>query len=204
MGTVGAAAKKRRKAQRAPAGRGYLPRVAKTENWTTPQCIIDIVEKVFGSIELDPCSNPESIVPAARRIWLPKWADWYLEDHDHLPDDVEVGDGLAVAWFGATYFNPPYNAKALHGFMERAVYHADAGGAAIGLIPSKTDIKAWHAHVSKAAAICLIDGRVKFGPAENAATFANTLALWSKDRAEVHHFCAVMVEEQVGQVWRPA
>jgi len=207
MGNAGAASKKRRTAKpprSEPRRGGYLPKVAKTENWTTPQCVIDIVEKVFGAIELDPCSNPDSIVPAAQRIWLPKWSDDYLESHAQLPDDVVVGDGLEVEWGGATYFNPPYNAKALDGFMGRAAEHAELGGSAIGLIPSKTDIKAWHAHVSKAAAICLIAGRVTFGPAENGATFPNTLALWSKDRAEVHHFCAVMVEERVGQVWRPA
>lgn len=184
-------------------GRGYLRKVAKSENHTTPTHIVEVVEEVFGSIDLDPCSNPSSPVRAARRIWLPKWEDYQRRRGEEIPEDVEIADGLEVVWDGKKYLNPPYTAKALDRFLGKAV--ADVGrGASIALIPSKTDIQPWHAHLSKAGAICLIKGRLKFGGAKSGATFASTLAIWSEEKSEIDLFCMVMRDKGIGQLWRPA
>jgi len=184
--------------------RGYLPRVAKSEDWTTPQHIIEAVLRAFGGgIDLDPCSNPDSIVPAGRRIWLAKWRDWYLEDHQELPLDVEVGDGLLATWGGNVFCNPPYSSGTMGAFMSRAEGMVEArGGSAIFLVPSKTDIRAWQKHVRSASAVCFIAGRLTFGGAEAGATFPSALVLWTADRALPHRFALETCE--LGQVWRPA
>ncbi len=187
-----------------PEPKGYLPRTAKSEDWTTPPHIIEAVLRAFGGgIDLDPCSNPDSIVPAATRIWLAKWADWYREDHPDLPDGVEVGDGLLATWGGNVFVNPPYSSGALGAFMARAEGMVEVrGGSAIFLVPSKTDIRAWQKHVRGAAAVCFIDGRLTFGGAEAGATFPSALVLWTADWVMRHRFALEV--GHLGQVWRPA
>ena len=60
-------------------------------DWNTPQWVIDLCREAMGSIELDPCSNPTSLVNAN--------VAWTLPDHD----------GLKEPWNAKTVFvNPPY------------------------------------------------------------------------------------------------
>jgi len=58
----------------------------------TPQCIIDGLLKLWGDIYLDPCSGPESLVPAQCH-----YSGICLED-----------DGLQNRWMPRTYVNPPF------------------------------------------------------------------------------------------------
>lgn len=187
-----------------PATKAYLPRVAQSEDWTTPPHILEAVVRAFGSgIDLDPCGNPSSIVPAARQIWLPKWADAALEDRGELPEGVEVGDGLEAPWAGNVFVNPPYSSKPMGAFMAKGVELAGEGrGSAIFLVPSKTDIRCWQKHARTAAAACFIDGRLTFGGAESPCTFPSALVLWTSSREQAYRFA--LETHALGQVWRPA
>ena len=64
---------------------------SQSQHWCTPPKYVDAVKKVFGGeIELDPCSNKDSIVHAKTEFLLPET------------------DGLNKAWdFKTVYVNPP-------------------------------------------------------------------------------------------------
>jgi hypothetical protein len=55
----------------------------------TPTTLIPMILDILGEIDLDPCSNVDSIIPA--RVS-------YLKHQD----------GLSLPWFGKVYCNPPW------------------------------------------------------------------------------------------------
>lgn len=179
----------------------YLPVKAKTEDWCTPPEILEAVRDVFeGRIDFDPCSNPYSVVGAQRRVMLPKWAD----SEAARGEDVVIGDGLEVPWAGYVFFNPPYSHVLLGRFMARAARTALGGaGHGIGLVPSKTDIGAWHESVPASAAVCFLKGRVKHllpdGTQADPATFSQSLVLWTPSRELTHRF-ALRLDGKLGDV----
>ena len=59
-------------------------------SWCTPEKIWKPVQQFLGSIELDPCSNPGSKVPAS--------SNWIYPEHD----------GLVDPWEDKVYCNPPF------------------------------------------------------------------------------------------------
>jgi hypothetical protein len=70
----------------------YLGKVS-DENYTpnTPeQPILDLVVKVMGSIDLDPCANEAKTVPAAKHF-------------------TATDNGLNRRWDGKIFLNPPYS-----------------------------------------------------------------------------------------------
>ena len=69
------------------AGRNHI---SKNKSWNTPPKYIDLINKFFNIIELDPCSNENSMVNAKINYTLPI-------------------DGLKESWNYKTIFiNPPY------------------------------------------------------------------------------------------------
>lgn len=74
----------------------------------TPQHIIDLILAVWPEgIVLDPCSGPDSIVPAlykleGRRVWTGR----VRKDGSKLMQ--WEGEGLLSPWPQRTYINPPY------------------------------------------------------------------------------------------------
>ena len=65
---------------------------SQSQDWGTPENYVHAVKEFFGGeIDLDPCSNPHSIVEAAVEYILPR------------------NDGLKDNWnFHRIYVNPPY------------------------------------------------------------------------------------------------
>jgi hypothetical protein len=190
--------------------RPYMPTKAGTEDWCSPRSILDAVRPIFGGkIDLDPCSNPWSIVGAELEVWLPKWRDQHLATGRELPSRVVAGDGLEVPWVGNVYVNSPFDASTLGAFMDRARRAGEAEEAStILLSPSKTDIRAWHRSAPAAAAICFLEGRVDFivpGASSAHGTSApmpTALLLFTADRELVHRF-AWYLDRKHGHVLFP-
>jgi hypothetical protein len=186
-----------------PPARPYMPTKAATEDWCTPPEIVEVVSRIFGGrIDLDPASNPWSVVGAEREVWLPKWA----EGAPAVPGRVHVGDGIRTEWSGNVFTNPPYG-KGLDDFMDRSARCArgDEAGHVIMLGPSKTSRACWQRAVPKAPAVCFIDGRVEYllpnGERTN-APFHSALILWTKDRELVHRF-SWYLDGKLGHVMSP-
>lgn len=132
------------------AGRQAL---SETKDWCTPPNILDSVRRVFGSqIDLDPCSNPHSLVNA-RVAYLPP-----------------THDGLTESWdFQTIFVNPPYGTDKTRGtriahWFARIADAAHRGSEVIALVPVATNTGHWKKFVYPVAAgICfLYEPRVRF------------------------------------------
>lgn len=125
---------------------------SQTSEWCTPIKYAKLVEDFFGTIELDPCSNIDSIVNSICKFIYPKQ------------------DGLLQDWNYKTIFiNPPYgkglNGTTIKDWFKKAinsnmVYDSEI----IMLVPVATNTKHWKEYVfNHATAICFLsDTRLKF------------------------------------------
>lgn len=80
----------------------------------TPLEIVEPVVSILGPIGLDPCSHPNSVVPARVRYFLPEYAPGApLGEPIQMNGFIAVvGNGLAMPWgpgLGLVYLNPPYS-----------------------------------------------------------------------------------------------
>ena len=123
-------------------------------HWGTPRKYVSTIKAFFGgSIELDPCSNPYSVVGAK--------VEWMLPNTD----------GLTQAWtYESIFVNPPYGADRDRGtriihWLEKCWEAYDINRSeVIALVPVAVNTKHWKQYVwPEAAAICfLYDTRVRF------------------------------------------
>lgn len=122
--------------------------------WGTPQKYVAAVKQFFGGeIDLDPCSNPHSIVNARVEFCLPE------------------KDGLKEPWsYGRIFVNPPYGTDRVRGTRIKhwlgkcAAAHAEHGAEVLALVPVAANTGHWKNHVwgSAAAIAFLYDTRLKF------------------------------------------
>ena len=113
----------------------------------TPEQYLESARKVMGGIDLDPASN------------------------DMAQEDVQAGtyytvehDGLSKEWFGRMWMNPPYTARVINQFIDKAVKHFHAGeiSQAIILTNNNTDTSWFHQGAGASSAICFTAGRINF------------------------------------------
>lgn len=140
------------------SGRGSLDPLmssAKGE-WNTPPEIVERVEQVLGTIDLDPCSNDGKPNVPAIKVYRKK------------------DDGLSRSWTGRVYMNPPYG-RGIDEWVQKLDAEFIAGNVteAIALVPARTDTD-WFEEF-RDYGICLLHGRLKFGDAENSAPFPSAL-----------------------------
>jgi ParB family chromosome partitioning protein len=113
----------------------------------TPVKYIEAVRQVMGTIDLDPasCAVAQQTVQAAHY--------WTVDDN-----------GLAHAWAGRVFLNPPYVTQIIDHFVTRLVEEVQHGhvAEAILLVNNCTET-AWFQHADAAAARrCEPKGRIKF------------------------------------------
>ena len=125
-----------------------------SDNWHTPDDVIEAVRTVMGSIDLDPFSSAE----ANARI---KAKTFYSKEDDALSFD----------WEGETVFiNPPYGrgimAKAADKIIEQ--HQAGAFKQCVLLINNATDTLWFHKLRRIANGVCFTEGRIAFvSPSED-------------------------------------
>ncbi|HVO42845.1 MAG TPA: DNA N-6-adenine-methyltransferase [Aggregatilineales bacterium] len=111
---------------RSVASRQTRQSAARNE-WQTPQPIIRAVVDVLGAIDLDPCSNSNTVLNiSAKRAFRP-------ED-----------DSLLRAWSGRIWLNPPFG-RSIGVWVNKLVNEYEHGDctAAIALVPARTDAPWW-------------------------------------------------------------
>lgn len=128
--------------------------VTTKKDWGTPEVYVGAVRKMFdGSVSLDPCSGPHSIVGAE--------TEWMPPEHD----------GLRAEWnYPTIYVNPPYGADRESGtriidWLKKCADAADEHGSEVlALVPVATNTAHWKLYVfGRAAAVCfLYDTRLRF------------------------------------------
>lgn len=128
---------------------------SKFDGWNTPKKIINCVVDVLGGIDLDPCSNEFSIVPATHKLGKAEnglAARWHLYGRNAGADKARV------------YCNPPYDQKTLEATTDQIVAQFNQFLVhTISLVPSKTDQAWFHKSTREASAMCFLKGRVPFG-----------------------------------------
>ena len=125
-----------------------------SQDWCTPPKYVRAVLEMFDNdIELDPCSNKDSVVNAKTEYIFPQ------------------KDGLAEVWnFKSIYVNPPYGIDYHRGttikdwLRKCAETQEKYNSEILALIPVATNTSHWKNFIfGKASAICfLYDTRLKF------------------------------------------
>jgi len=173
-----------------PVNRLAVHHSSATAEWYTPRIVIDHVLAFFDEIDLDPCSNSKDApnVPA-RQVF------------------TEAENGLAQAWWGRVYMNPPYGdgigrwvTKLCDSYEVEAVDGLNAGDeerieAGIALLPARTDTE-WFRRLRNYT-VCFIKGRLRFVGADNSAPFPSMLVYLGD---EYDRFAEVM--QPLGDVWQ--
>jgi hypothetical protein len=130
---------------------------ASSPEWYTDELIINSTRKVLGTIDLDPCSDPDRRIPARRHFTA--------ED-----------DGLSQSWEGRVYLNPPYGRDLAEWIRKLREEYPRAVKEAILLLPSRTDTEFFAMLAEFASCFCFIRGRLTFSGHENAAPFPSLIA----------------------------
>lgn len=128
-----------------------------SDEWNTPQPLLDRAVKLLGAIDLDPCSNNDKApnVPAALH--------YTIED-----------DGLSREWRGRVFLNPPYG-RVIQDWTARLdeSYRSGSVTEALALVPARTDAR-WFTEL-RSYPRCFVRGRLRFGDAKNCAPFPSAV-----------------------------
>jgi phage N-6-adenine-methyltransferase len=123
---------------------------SKKDEWETPPEIFDPIDAEFD-FDIDVCASEQNT----------KCQVCYTEQLDGLKRDWHI-------LYNASWCNPPYsNLKA---WIAKNANEAKQGMTCVMLIPSRTDTKAWHAHIYDAklwrfrpgVEVRFLKGRIKF------------------------------------------
>jgi phage N-6-adenine-methyltransferase len=132
----------------------YMP-ISKTDDWATPQYLFDEWDAKYH-FDLDAAASSTNY----------KCDDWYGLDHP----DITRRDGLAQAWTGTTWVNPPYG-RVLNQWVGHA---AEQLSPVVMLLPARTDTRWFHSYCINQR-ITFIKGRVKFGGSSFGAPFPSMI-----------------------------
>jgi len=115
---------------------------SETNEWYTPDHIIEKVFQVMGGVDLDPCSDPEGNVGAVNIF-------------------TQEDDGLSKEWFGRVFMNPPYGGET--GEWCRYLIGQDVEQAIV-LIAASTGTTYFHEMLEWADAVWFGKGKLQFKP----------------------------------------
>lgn len=139
---------------------------------TPPYALEPIRAALGGTIELDPCTEPDNPTRAERFYALPV-------------------DGAEEPWDAATIFvNPPYSA-AKDRWVRRSMQAGEAGSRVALLIPAHPDTRIFQMALASAHAV-VFKGRLKFGVKrengrQKAASHPSAILTWNCDTTPLLH-----------------
>lgn len=139
-----------------------MPLIRESDRYQTPAEILDLAVEQFRCIDLDPCSDPDDIVPAT------------------LKYDIRRGDdGLSLTWpaLAKVFVNPPYSRGSVALWAAKCAEHARNGGECLLLINASTDAVYWRNVIwPSMAGACFLSPRVYFTKAGSAIGTQHTQA----------------------------
>jgi hypothetical protein len=124
--------------------------ITEKKDWCTPPKYIELINKMLGEIDLDPCSNKYSLIDAKVKYILPT-------------------NGLTESWnYKKIFVNPPYgrntDGTSIYDWIFKGVESYKNGNELLYLIPVATNTKHFKELIFKhAKGICFLnDTRLKF------------------------------------------
>jgi hypothetical protein len=123
-----------------------------TAQWNTPPQVVADIVRFMGTIDLDPCADPEHRIPA----------EAHFSRHPI--------DGLLIPWRGRVYMNPPYG-REIGKWVLKA--RTEPLLEIVMLLPARTDTQ-WFQPLF-VYPICFIAGRLHFSQAASGAPFPSVL-----------------------------
>lgn len=135
-----------------------------SDDWATPADFFKAADDEFGPLLLDVCASPLNA----------KCVRFFTREDN----------GLAQVWGGRCWMNPPYG-REIGKWVKRAREAAESGEAerVVCLLPARTDTAWWHDHISRAAVVRFLRGRLKFGGCKNSAPFPSVLVVFKRGGA---------------------
>lgn len=138
--------------------------------YTPSEIYVPIID-VFGEIDLDPCSDEFSKIPAKAII-------------------TKEQDGLNVGWEGSVVFvNPPFSGSAAWIRKCNAEWRASSCRTIVGLFPARTHTVSFHREVIGCADVLLLERRIRFldplGATRNPAPFGCMLVVWGAQAGQM-------------------
>lgn len=114
----------------------------------TPWPILEVPLRLWGQIDLDPCSGPDSLVPA-HEAWCGQQVDTGRRGRNG-PIIKWTGPGLDRPWRDHAYVNPPF--EDLEEWLGKSALEHERGvREQILLLPVRTHRDWWVRHASKIA-----------------------------------------------------
>jgi hypothetical protein len=168
----------------------------------TPKSVFQPVLDALGwqKFDLDPCSHPETIIPARATVMLPEYRGTFEEQDHH--GDVIYGDGLSVDWGGLrTWLNTPYSQLQYDKKYPWLTKAAEEAESAVAFLPSRTSTAWWHNHVRNAQMLCKLRGRVKHVGHEHGSPFHQSLVFWGFREKQLKAIHSALDADRDGRHW---
>ncbi|MDR2820409.1 MAG: phage N-6-adenine-methyltransferase [Desulfovibrio sp.] len=133
---------------------------SRKNDWATPWALFRHWDAVQGPFSLDVCASAENA--KCERYFSPEQ------------------DGLAHAWDGVCWMNPPYG-RAIGRWIGKAAAEVRAGRArrVVCLIPARTDTIWWHEYIMPRGVVHFLRGRVRFEGALYPAPFPSAVVVFT-------------------------
>lgn len=160
------------------SGKGYTGQRSGRVDMCTPERVLQVAYTCIGRPDLDPASNPNSIVKADVHLADP--AVWSDED---LPPGFLALDGLALDWHGegvrSAWVNPPYSRWDNPRWAGKLQEQGHAGVAIVALVPAAPSCQWWEPYWNAEHLAFL--PRIKHHLQENGSDFEQCLVAWNVD-----------------------
>lgn len=154
--------------------------------WYTPTEYAEMARDVMGGIDLDPASCPKAnkVIRATRFF-------------------TKEDDGLAQAWHGRVWLNPPYSRDLMPAFCNHLALHVESGAVEQAILVSHNNTDtAWFSRLSECcSAICFPRSRIRFYRGEDVAAPVNGQAFFYFGQNK-QAFKSTF--GQIGNIWVPA
>ncbi len=177
-----------------------------TDLWQTPPDEIDFARRVFGgAIDLDPCAATEGDALIEEKDKSTRRIHTSGTRHAETNYDAKI-DGLASAWFGRVFVNPPYSQ--LLAWCEACYRWSRRDGITVlAPLPATPATQWWQTWVARAKVVCLCAKRIQFldheGHAGKNPRHDIAWILWGPDATRIDTFHELCIEEKRGCVLYP-
>jgi len=137
-----------------------------SDEFGTPPEFVRPISEAVGGFDLDPAAGAERKPLASTRF-------------------TQEDDGLTQEWFGTVWLNPPFSEKTRWVRKARAEVADGNVGTAVVLLPVDTSTQLFHTHVTDAAAVCFVEGRLSFDGGDDNPNFGVLLAVFGETSDEL-------------------